>query len=148
MATPFTPLLIDGQLRPASSGKSYEVRNSYSGQVVGTAASATSQDCKDAIEAAGRAFQTWEKSTLAQRRDIFLKAADLLVSDKYKTKNLEAIKDEISAVDPIVQSISLEFSASTLKTAAGLVHKLKGDTVPSVLPGAYAIGQRRAKGVM
>ncbi|KAK7687896.1 hypothetical protein QCA50_009115 [Cerrena zonata] len=148
MSTPFTSLLINGQVRPASSGKSYEVRNPFSSEVVGTAASATAQDCKDAIEAAGNAFKTWERSPLAQRRDIFLKAADLLVSDKYKTKILAAIRDETAAVDPVLQAFAVEFSGSALKDAAGLINKLKGETFPSDTPGAYVIGQRRPMGVV
>ena len=148
MSKPFTPLLINGQSRPASSGKSYEVRNPYTGEVVGTAASATDQDCKDAIEAAGNAFKTWEKSSLAFRRDIFLKAADLLVSDKFKPRVLEAIKDETAAVDPILQAFAVEFSASALRDAAGLINKLKGETFQSDTPGAYVIGQRRPMGVV
>lgn len=148
MSKPFTSLLINGQVRPASSGKSYEVRNPYSGEVVGTAASATDQDCKDAIDAAGKAFQAWEHSPLALRRDIFLKAADLLVSEKYRTKILEAIRDETAAVDPVLQAFGVEAPGSALKDAAGLIHKLKGETFPSDIPGAYVIGQRRAKGIV
>ncbi|KAK7687883.1 hypothetical protein QCA50_009102 [Cerrena zonata] len=148
MTTPFTPLLINGQFRPASSGKTFEVHNPYSGELVGTAAAATSQDCKDAIDAAGKAFPTWEKTPLALRRDIMLKAADLLVTDKYRKKVHEALKDETATVDPLLQMLSVEISASVLKDSAGLINKLKGETFNSDMPGAYVIGQRRAMGVI
>lgn len=148
MSKPFTPLLVNGQFRPASSGKTFEVHNPYSGELVGTAASATSQDCQDAIEAAGKAFQTWEKTPLALRRDILLKAADILVTDKYRKKVQEAIRDETATIDPLLQALSIDISGSILKDTAGLISKLKGESFPSDMPGAYVIGQRRAMGVM
>ena len=148
MSTPFTPLLINGQFRPSSGGKSFEVHNPYSGELVGTAASATSQDCKDAVEAAGKAFQSWEKTPLALRRDILLKAADILVTEKYRKKVHEALRDETATIDPLLQMLSVEISSSVLKDTAALINKLKGETFNSDMPGAYVIGQRRAMGVM
>ncbi|KAI0075312.1 aldehyde dehydrogenase [Panus rudis PR-1116 ss-1] len=144
---PFTPLLIDGQFRPASNGASFEVRNPFSQKVVGRAASATSQDVKDAIESAGRAFQTWEKTPLGQRRDIFLKAADLLDTEKYKAKINAAAKEETASVD--YMSIFNIYAASPqIRDVAGMISHLKGETFPSDVPGGYVVAQRRAMGVV
>ncbi len=82
MSLPFTPLFIDGEWRPASNGATFDISNPATGKVVGTSASASAEDCVTAIEAAGRAFKTWEHSHLAVRRDVFLRAADLLESAK------------------------------------------------------------------
>ena len=145
---PFTPLYIDGDTVQASNGESFEVRNPYSGQVVGTAASASSVDCKAAIEAAGRAFKIWEHSSPNTRRDIFLKAADLLASDKYKTKITEAIKEETAGAD-YWGAFNGTMAINVLRTQAGLIDHLKGEIFPSgFVPGAQVISQRRAMGVM
>ncbi|KAI0073259.1 aldehyde dehydrogenase [Panus rudis PR-1116 ss-1] len=144
---PFTPLLINGQFRAASSNLKFEIRNPYSTDVVGYAASATSQDCKDAIEAAGRAFTSWEKTPFTQRRDIFLKAADLIESDKYKEKIQRAVREETAAT-PIMDLFNITNSARNLRDIAGLVSQLKGETFPSDIPGGYVVAQRRAIGVI
>jgi len=94
---PFIPLYIDGQWRPSSKNETFEVHNPQSNKVVGISASASSQDCKDAVEAAARAFTTWEHVSLPQRRDIFIKAADIL-RDKYRDNVLAAVADEIAAL--------------------------------------------------
>ena len=145
---PFTSLYIDGETVQASNGESFEVRNPYSGKVVGTAASASSVDCKSAIEAAGRAFKIWEHSSPNTRRDIFLKAADLLAGDKYKSKITEAIKEETAGAD-YWGAFNCTIAVNFLRTQAGLVDHLKGEIFPSgSVPGAQIISQRRAMGVM
>jgi len=63
-SVPFTSLFIDGESRPASNGKTFEVRNPYTGKLVGLAASATSDDCRGAIEAAGKALVSWSRGRL------------------------------------------------------------------------------------
>jgi len=77
------PLFIDGKEVPSSNGKTFEVKNPYSGKVVSISQSASKADCNAAIESAAKAFKTWEKTTPSSRRAIFLKAADLIESDKY-----------------------------------------------------------------
>ncbi|THH32023.1 hypothetical protein EUX98_g2168 [Antrodiella citrinella] len=146
-SAPFTSLLIDGEFRPSLDDKSFEVYNPYSGQVVGHAASATSQDCKDAIESAGKAFVTWEHTTFDQRRDIFLKAADLLETDQYKEKIVKSIQEETAASD-VMLPFNIQVAASMLRYAAGSVGQLKGETFPSAIPGGFAMTQRKAMGVI
>lgn len=98
MAPPFTPLLINGQWRSSSTNETFDVLNPYSRAIVTTSASASSQDCKDAIEAASSAFSTWERTSLSERSAIFLKAADLLATDKYKEK-VFAAAEETATID-------------------------------------------------
>ena len=144
---PFTSLLVDGEFRPASSDKSFEIRNPFSNLVVGHAASATSEDCKEAIETAGKAFATWEHSTFEDRRSIFLKAADLLETERYKEKIISAVRDETATADHMLY-FNTASPAAALRDAAGLVGELKGESFPSQLPGGHVIAQRRAMGVM
>ena len=51
-----TRLLIDGELRPARSGRTYENVNPATEEVIGVAADASPEDMDDAIGAARRAF--------------------------------------------------------------------------------------------
>jgi acyl-CoA reductase-like NAD-dependent aldehyde dehydrogenase len=77
-----------GQLHPSyfyidSNNESYEVQNPYMNLVAGTAAAAFSKDTA-AIEAAAKAFEVWERGDLSDRRDIFLKAAELITEKDRK----------------------------------------------------------------
>ncbi|KIM85571.1 hypothetical protein PILCRDRAFT_816768 [Piloderma croceum F 1598] len=142
---PFTPLYIDGQWRPSSTDETFEVRNPQSNKVVGTSASASSQDCKDAVEAAARAFTTWEHVGLSQRRDIFIKAADIL-RDKYRDKVSAAVADELAITSWV--HIDLMSSDRNLRFTASSVNELNGEAVPSFLPGAHTFVQKRPHGVI
>ncbi|KAF8804740.1 aldehyde dehydrogenase [Phlegmacium glaucopus] len=147
MSVPFTSLYIDGRNVPASDSETFEVRNPYTGLVVGTAASASSKDCTAAIEAASNAFESWERTNLNERRDIFLKAADLITADKYRTRILEAIRDETSG-DAAWGTFNWRGASNFLRTQAGLAYQLRGEIYQSgTAPGAQVIAQRRAMGV-
>ncbi|CAL1715140.1 unnamed protein product [Somion occarium] len=137
----------DGQYYPASSAKSFSVRNPYTNNIVGYAASATSQDCTNALTSAGRAFPSWEATPHSQRRDIFLKAADLVSTTRYKEKITKAMREETAATDSMV-FMNIRRVGEQLKDAAGLVSGLKGETFASALPEGYVVVQRRAMGVI
>ncbi|TFY67393.1 hypothetical protein EVJ58_g1663 [Rhodofomes roseus] len=146
-SVPFTGLFINGQQRPASDNGSYEVRNPYTREVVGHAAAATQKDCRDAVEAAATAFKTWENSPLHLRRDIFLKASDLLATDKWKKRATEALQEEVAATDFMV-IFNFVLSNNGLRVDAGAIDQLKGETFPSIVPGGQVTTVRRAMGVI
>lgn len=144
---PFIRLLIDGEYHPALHNKTFEIRNPLSERVVGHAAAATSEDCKLAIESAGNAFKQWEQSMLQHRRDIFLKAADLLESERFAQKITNAVRAETAAEDSM-SFFNIRYPASALRDAAGEISNLRGETFPSWLPDGQVITQRRAADVM
>ncbi|EED82731.1 predicted protein [Postia placenta Mad-698-R] len=143
----FTSLFIDGKQRPANPPVTFDVRNPYSNAVVTKAASASAQDCKDAVEAAARAFTTWETSSYAERRDYFFKAAELVTTDKYFKKFKEAFQEETAGVDTLVY-LNVYGTAAFLRNTATFVAQLKGETFPSVVPGGQVLVQRRPQGVI
>ncbi|EMD38802.1 hypothetical protein CERSUDRAFT_151449 [Gelatoporia subvermispora B] len=147
MSIPFTSLYIGGQYRPASDGGTYEVRNPHSQQVVGTAAAATSQDCKDAVDAAHKAYLSWEQTPLTTRRDIFLKAADLLQEERFRNPFTEALVQETASVDFMV-AFNLRGTAASLRNYAATILNYKGQSFPSANPGGNVAEVRKAKGVV
>lgn len=143
---PFTPLFIDGKQVHARHGGTFEVINPYSGQVVGTSASATSEDGVAAVEAAGKAFPAWQQKSPADRRDIIFKVADLWQSDKYKQKVIQAIREETAGSSSWAV---FNWISSTMLLRAASVDKFKAEFFPSTLvPGAQVVAHRRAMGVM
>ncbi|CDO69643.1 hypothetical protein BN946_scf184851.g31 [Trametes cinnabarina] len=147
MSLPFTPLYVNGEWRPASTGHTFEVRNPTTGKVVGTTASASAEDCAAAIEAAALAFQTWENSPLSLRRDILLKAADFLASEEYKAKIMKTVNEETSATADTVVFNHVN-PVNELRSFAGATTRLQGESFVSYVPGGQVFVQRKALGVV
>lgn len=82
------------------------------------------------MEAAGRAFPTWEKHPAAMKRDIFLKAVKLLHSEKYTLKIAEALRDETASIEQWT-NINIVGSRNQLIEAASLATSIKGESFPS-----------------
>ncbi|KZT02966.1 ALDH-like protein [Laetiporus sulphureus 93-53] len=147
MSIAFTPLCIDGTSRPASTDAQYDVHNPYSQAVIGHAAAASSQDCHDAIDTAAAAFPDWEHSPLTKRQDVFIKASELLMTPKYQEKISKALKEELAFTDFMV-GFEVMASVYNLRHNATLVHQLKGEVKPSLIPGGQMMIQKRAMGVI
>jgi len=144
---PLAQLFIDGKFVPSSNGETFEVRNPYSGNIVGLAASATSADCKAAIEAASKAFKTWEHVPVEEKLAIIAKATELLASDKYRAKILQGNQEETASV-AYWAMVDWFGALSILKDETQVAEHLKKTVYPSSVPGAEVIVQRRAMGVM
>lgn len=71
-------IFVDGEFRPASTGRTLKVVNPKNGSLVGEVAEGDKADIDVAVAAAGRAFGAWSSLTGAQRGDIMHKAAEIL----------------------------------------------------------------------
>ena len=71
-------LLIGGEWTEAADGRTFDVRNPYTGEVASTAAAAGREDARRAVEAAAAAFDDWCETPLLKRREILERAADLM----------------------------------------------------------------------
>jgi acyl-CoA reductase-like NAD-dependent aldehyde dehydrogenase len=142
----FTPLLINGERRAASDGRTFEVYNPADNQVVGTAASASSSDCIAAIDAAATAHPEWESTPVTTRASILLNVASEL--EKLKSEVIETLNAETATTSAWAEG-NLMGALHTLRTAAGMSTELIGRAYPSALaPGGQVIEQKRALGVV
>ncbi|KAJ3923806.1 aldehyde dehydrogenase domain-containing protein [Lentinula edodes] len=154
---PFTSLYINGLRLPSSNGETFEIISPSTDQVVGISASASSEDCQNAILAASNAFKTWEHTLISERRGIFLRAAELLQSqDKsqrgkmYKDEIKRAVEEETGAA-PAMTNFNWVASIGLLKDLASLgnVGELGGMNFPSEkTQGGSVVVERRAMGVI
>lgn len=71
-------LLINGLDKPAASGRTYDRRDPFTGELASTAPAAGPEDVAAAIEAASSAFSAWSSTGPGQRRTILAKAADIM----------------------------------------------------------------------
>ena len=144
---PFTYLLINGERRPASSGATFEVRSPHTGVLASIAAATSSEDCRAAIDAAHRAFPAWEDSPFDTRRQILARALATLQSEEWQNKAAASMRAEVAMPESHV-ILNLRGAPNLLSNIACLVNELKGETLPSVVPGGQVFVQRRALGVV
>jgi aldehyde dehydrogenase (NAD+) len=83
MILPDSQLYIDGMLRPAAGGKTFDVIGPWTGQPVSRAPDASAADVNAAIAAARRAFDSTDWSTAHQRRyELLCRFRDLLKANR------------------------------------------------------------------
>ncbi|KAG6864328.1 hypothetical protein C0991_010448 [Blastosporella zonata] len=140
-----TPLFINGEQKFSTA--TFDVVNPASGLVAGLSVNATREDCQAAVDAAARAFKTWEHSSVTERRAIFIKASELVATDKYKNLIKETIQTETAATEEWC-TFNWTIASNSLRTAASLVSELKGDILPSIVSGGKLEVHRRAIGVV
>jgi aldehyde dehydrogenase (NAD+) len=86
---PDAKLFIDGQLREATGGRTYDVLSPWTGEPVGKAADATAEDVEAAIVAARRAFDKTDWSTNKEKRLTLVKRLrDLFEQNRDKLADL------------------------------------------------------------
>ncbi|MDE1994319.1 MAG: aldehyde dehydrogenase family protein, partial [Rhizobiaceae bacterium] len=73
-------LLINGEDRPAASGRTYDRVDPFTEKLASRAPAAGLDDVATAVGAASAAFPAWSKTGPTQRRAILMKAADVLDS--------------------------------------------------------------------
>ena len=114
---PEAKLYIDGVLRNAASGKTYENIGPWTGQVVGKAAEASAEDVNAAIAAARRAFDATDWSTRhAYRLELLTRYRDLLVANREKLT--EIVRHEVGSALGAAHSAQV---AGALEGATGLI---------------------------
>ncbi len=78
MTYPDTRLFIHGQWQDAADGRTLDVHNPATGQVIGRVAHASRTDLDRALESAQKGFETWRDMTPAERSKIMRKAAGFM----------------------------------------------------------------------
>ncbi len=137
--------LIGGQWVGAASGRTFEDRDPYTGDVVGHVPAGDRPDAERAIDAAADAFPAWSRTPPALRQQIFLRAADLLESRQEEVVSWLARETGASFGFSMFQ---LHFVPGLFRQAAGAAYAPLGQILPSDLPGAFSMGVRRPVGVV
>ncbi len=75
---PDVKLFIDGKWTAAEGGKTIDVYNPATNEVIGRVASAGKGDLDRALAAADRGFKAWRKVSAYERSKIMRRAADLM----------------------------------------------------------------------
>ena len=133
---PEAKLYIDGVVRGATGGKTYDNIGPWTGEVVGQAAEASAEDVNAAIGAARRAFDETDWPTRhAYRLELLTRYRDLLVANRNKL--VEIVRHEVGSALGAAQSAQV---AGALEGATGLI-----EAFPSI-EWEEARGRRRMYG--
>jgi len=126
-------LLIDGQLVPAASGKTFKTYNPSTGQMLAEVAEAGAEDIHRAVAAARRAFEgPWSKFKPFDRQAVLLKLADLLDQHFEELSTL----DTLDMGGPIARtSAGRRRGIALLRYYAGLATATHGHTIDNSVDG-------------
>lgn len=78
----FTDLYIDGEWRPGSDGRRFDVIDPSDGSQLAQFAAASETDCLDAVRAAEAAFEPWAATPPRQRSEILRRAFEILTLEQ------------------------------------------------------------------
>jgi malonate-semialdehyde dehydrogenase (acetylating)/methylmalonate-semialdehyde dehydrogenase len=122
-ASPTVTHWINGQPVPSTSGRTGNIYNPATGDVIGRAAFASSAEVDQAVAAAKWAFVNWRSTPLSRRAEVMFRLRDLIV------QNRERIAEVITRENGKTTSDALGEVARALENvefACGIPNLLKG----------------------
>lgn len=123
-------LLINNEWYDARSGKTFEVTNPATEEVLTTVAEGDEADVDVAVKAARRAFETgpWGKMSARDRGKHILRLASLIEKHQEELAELETLNNG----KPINETTNadLPLTIDTFRYYAGLADKIHGETLP------------------
>ena len=146
-------LLIDGAWVEAASGKTFEVRDPSSDEVIAHVAAGEAADVERAVAAARHAFEDsdWSRMKPTERERLLHRLAELIEAHADELAELEAIDNGKSVL--MARHVDLKHAIEVWHYMAGWPTKLEGQTLPisgTLVPGQQyvAFSQREAVGVV
>jgi len=140
-----TQLIIDNKPQGATDGRTFDRLHPLSGDLVTRGAAASVDDALAAVESAAAAFATWSKSGPSERRNILLKAAEIM--ERRTPELIEAMSSEVGAAQ-LWAGFNGFLTVNLLREAAGLATQIQGETIPTDKPGTLSMTVRTAAGVV
>jgi 1-pyrroline dehydrogenase len=136
---------IGGEWVDSASGKTLDVENPANGQVIASVPASDVEDVDRAAKAAATAFETWQKTTPAERMTALLKLADAIDANADELAKLESAH----AGKPInVAAVDIPVVADNLRFFAGAARNLEGKAANEYIADRTSIVRREPVGVV
>lgn len=131
-------MLIDGQWVAAQSGKTFEVYNPATAEVVAHVAEGDAADIDRAVRAARTAFEDgpWSRMTPSQRGQLVWRIGELIEQHNDELAQIETLDN--GKPFAVARAADVPLAADMFRYMAGWATKLEGNTVPISVP--YAPG--------
>ncbi|TLS24350.1 hypothetical protein PpBr36_08499 [Pyricularia pennisetigena] len=120
------PLLIGGKEKITSD--TFPVVSPATGETVHQCSNANVADAEEAVETAAAALNDWKRKTPAERRDIFLKAADILANRK---EELASYMETETAASKHWANFNLDNTRDMLIDVAGRISAAMTGAIPA-----------------
>jgi succinate-semialdehyde dehydrogenase/glutarate-semialdehyde dehydrogenase len=121
-------LFIDGKWCDAGSGRTFDVINPATGEMLGRAAAGDGSDARLAVEAAARAFPSWSAAT-AYERSAHLMAAHRLMLERHE--DLARLMTAEQGKPLRMARTEVTYAADFLVWFAEEAKRVYGETIPS-----------------
>jgi succinate-semialdehyde dehydrogenase/glutarate-semialdehyde dehydrogenase len=123
-----TQCFIDGTWVPARSGKTIDVDNPATGQILGTVPNAGADETRAAIAAAAAAFPSWHAHTGKERAIVLRRWFDLIMQHQEDLATLMTLEQG----KPLVESRGeVAYGAAFIEWFAEEAKRTYGDVIPS-----------------
>src|SRR5579875_2484756 len=141
-------MLIDGQWVDAASGKTFEVYNPATGEVMAHVAEGGAEDIHRAVRAARKAFDEgpWRKMSPSQRGRCISRLADLIEQHGEEFAQLESLDNGKPLTIARVADIPL--AIDLFRYMSGWATKIEGNTIPISAGKYFAYTLREPIGVV
>jgi len=139
-------LIIGGWRRDACSGRYFDVLAPADGRVLARVARADAEDVELAVSAAREGFLQWSALAPGAREGALLRAADIVATEGH-ARLLDTLIDESGSVITKARH-EIAYTVDLLRTAAGEVRRLYGDTFPNDRPERLSMVFREPLGVV
>jgi acyl-CoA reductase-like NAD-dependent aldehyde dehydrogenase len=138
------PLLINGQ--EIHTDKTFDVINPSTGEVLHKSSAASVADAIKAVEAAQKAFPKWRDTPPAAKRDLFLKAAEII--ERRAEELGKYMIEETGSGEFWATNFNVPLAADGLKDIAGRISGIQGSMPNLSDPGKSALVFKEPYGVI
>jgi acyl-CoA reductase-like NAD-dependent aldehyde dehydrogenase len=138
------PLLING--KEVTTETTFPVTSPASHKQVWSSSAASIEDVKNAVSAAKAAFPAWSKMKPSAKRDIFLKAANVV--DARAEEFADYMKIETGAADGFANGFNVPKMADMLRDVAGRLSAVMGHIPSCEEEGTSALIVKEPYGVV
>ncbi len=136
---------IGGENVGSSGGEKFDVLNPLDDSLYCRAARGTGDDMRSAIAAARSSFESYRETLPKERERWLMRVADIM--EERKAEILDCLIDEIGS--PIGKAMfEFDKGLSMVRAAAGLCRNVRGETIPSDVPGKFSMSIRAPLGVV
>ena len=136
---------INGKWADADSGKTVEVNNPATGEILGTVPSMGATETRRAIEAANAAWPAWRKKTAKERANILRKWFNLMMENQDDLAMLMTAEQG----KPLAEAKGeIAYGASFVEWFAEEAKRVYGDTIPQHQPDKRIVVIKEPIGVV
>ncbi|MBI2762712.1 MAG: gamma-aminobutyraldehyde dehydrogenase [Chloroflexi bacterium] len=136
---------INGEWVESASGRTLAVENPANGQVIANVAASGAEDVDRAVQAAAKAFETWQHTTPQDRSLLMLKLADAIEARAEEIGRLES-RNTGKPVGVAIDEIPVV--VDNLRFFAGAARVMEGKAANEYIAGRTSLIRREPVGVV